>query len=72
MSDVFERVLESARNAPSNPEAEKALEILAEKGRNMTGAERLEQKRYNLYGTPDPDPETKARIDKYMKDYYNV
>ena len=68
------RVLESACNAPDDiiRQSEEDLAILAERGRNMTPEDRLEQKRFTLYGTPTPDPETKERIDAYMKEYYNV
>ena len=72
--DLHKRVLESARQVPQNviEESNRILETLAEMGRNMTPEERLEQKRFTLYGSPNPDPETKNRIDKYMKEYYNV
>ena len=71
--DFHDKVLKSIQNIPSETleEGNKALEKLAEMGRNMTGKDRLEQKRYTLYGSPNPDPETKARIDKYMEDYYD-
>ncbi len=70
---VHENVIKRMQDIPSETleEGNKALEKLADMGRNMTGKERLEQKRYTLYGSPNPDSETKERIDKYMKDYYD-
>ena len=38
----------------------------------MTPEERHEQRRYFLYGSPNPDQETKARIDAYMLRTYAV
>ena len=72
MEDVLGKFLENARTVPVDEKAEKALENLAKQGKHMTPAERIEQKRYNLYGTPNPDAETKERIDAYMKRHYNV
>ncbi len=73
MTDILDRVLKSALEAPPpSPEVEEALKKLAEAEENMTGKDRLEQKRYNLYGTANPDPETRERIDQYMERYYGV
>lgn len=70
---ILDTALEMAKKAPPMSEKTKrTLEKLVEGGRNMTGADRLEQKRYTLYGSMNPDPETKERIDRYMKRYYNV
>ncbi len=70
---ILDEVMEKAMQAPPLPETViEALNSLVEAGRNMTAADRLEQKRYNLYGTPNPDQETRERIDRYMKRNYGV
>ena len=70
---MLDEALEMEKKAPPIPEeVQQALDRLVEMGRNMTGADRLEQKRWTLYGSLNPDPETKERIDRYMKRYYNV
>ena len=68
-----ERNIERLKSIPEEDfrEGNDAVKKLAEMGRNMTGKDRLEQKRYTLYGSLDPDSETKERVDKYMKDYYD-
>ncbi len=71
--DLHEKIVESMNQIPKEvlERADRTLDKLAEMGKNMTGKDRLEQKRYNLYGSPNPDSKTKARVDKYMRDYYN-
>lgn len=52
--------------------ASKMLKRLVRAGKEMTASDRLKQKRFTLYGTQNPDPETKKRIDQYMERYYGV
>ena len=70
---TLDAVFASALKAGPEPEyVMEALARLAKAGANMTPAERHEQRRYFLYGSPNPDPETKARIDAYMLNTYGV
>ena len=69
----LEAVSASAKKiGPSPEDVKEALARLAKAGANMTPEERHEQRRYFLYGSPNPDPETKARIDAYMLRTYGV
>ena len=61
--------------APSEYSSEVAAEVLrklAEAGRLMTAEDHLEQMRGVMYGTPEPDPETRKEVDEHMRKYYGV
>ena len=62
----------AAKIGPEPEDVKEALVRLAKAGANMTPEERHEQRRYFLYGSPNPDPDTKARIDAYMLRIYGV
>ena len=69
----LDEVLASAKQVGPEPEdVKEALARLAQAGASMTPEERHEQRRYFLYGSPNPDPDTKARIDAYMLRIYGV
>ncbi len=61
-------VMEKAIQAPPLPDTIiETLNRLVKAGRSMMATDRLEQKRYNLYGIPNPDEETRERFNRYMK-----